>query len=90
MKNPKKDLFEILKDKSLKISGLFNAVQLFEVEAEEIKKLTIERGLGKNVDIKEMASRVISAKKLLDEALAFAIESQLEQAPNDCADKSAQ
>lgn len=72
------DLFESLKDKPLKILGFFNAVQLFDNEAKEIKKLAIEHGSGKKLDIKEIACRVISAKKHLDEALAFAIESQTE------------
>lgn len=54
-------------------------MELLEADIKEIKRLTVERGLGKELDIKEMTTRVISAKKHLDEALAFAIESQLEE-----------
>lgn len=79
MKDSKRDLFEILKERSLNLSSLFNAIECAEGDLNKIKKLAIRRGSGDSVEIKEMTTLVISAKKHLDEALVFTIESLLEK-----------
>lgn len=79
MENSKKDLFEILKARSSNVSSFFNAVQLAEKDLGDVKNLAIERGSGELVDVKVLVAKVIAAKKHLDEALVFCVESQLEK-----------
>lgn len=79
MTKPKKDLFNIVKTNTLKISTAINAVELAEQRISLIKELTTARAEGNAIDIKDLAFAVIQAKGFLDEALSALIESQLDE-----------
>ena len=63
-----RSFFEIVKERSAKITSALNALELAEQSLEKTKHAAAVRGDG----------GVITAKKHLDEALAFLIESQLD------------
>lgn len=77
MESTQKDLFEILKARAMNVSSFFIAVELAEKDLSEIKALASKRGTGELIDVKAVATKVIAAKKHLDEALIFCVESQL-------------
>lgn len=79
MENSKKDLFEILKTRTSNVALFFNAVEFAERDLGEIKNLAVKRGSGELVDVRTLVEKVIAAKKHLDEALVFCVESQLEK-----------
>ena len=70
-----RSFFEIVKERSAKITSALNALELAEQSLEKTKTAAAVRGDGGLIDIRD----VITAKKHLDEALAFLIESQLDE-----------
>ena len=79
MTKTKRDFFEIVKERSAKITSALNALELAERNLEKTKTAAAVRGDGGLIDVRDLALNVITAKKHLDEALAFLIESQLDQ-----------
>lgn len=78
MTRTKRDFFEIVKERSAKITSALNALELAEQSLEKTKHAAAVRGDGGLIDVRDLALSVIAAKKHLDEALAFLIESQLD------------
>ena len=79
MTKTKRDFFEIVKERSAKITSALNALELAEQSLEKTKTAAAVRGDGGLIDVTDLALNVITAKKHLDEALAFLIESQLDE-----------
>lgn len=73
-----RSFFEIVKERSAKITSALNALELAEQSLEKTKTAAAVRGDGGLIDVRDLALNVITAKKHLDEALAFLIESQLD------------
>lgn len=79
MTKTKRAFFEIVKERSAKITSALNALELAEQSLEKTKTAAAVRGDGGLIDVRDLALNVITAKKHLDEALEFLIESQLDE-----------
>lgn len=74
--NPQND-FEIIKKQTHNINSAFEAISLAQKRLNRIKELANQRATGQMINIKELASIVISAKGHLTRSMIGLIESQV-------------